>query len=353
MSVHISAMSLDWRNETSIISYPAGYPVSLTYDGSILLVDDPQRGKNVHWEVSNSASELKIEWLSEHSTRPLAIDILAALEGVFTFHPTQAECTVAGPVSWPEELTYAGVLLSQGRVCACRDTLWQQSRLWLPGAYTPISLQYTLTQGRRHPRRAPKPKGIVYQRYIPWLGKTLSFRALQLEEDLLRVNRWMNEPAVAQIWQEEGDLDKHRRYLEAIAEDPHMYSIIASLDGEPFGYFEVYWAKENRITPFYDADDYDRGWHVLIGEPAFRGKAIATAWLTSISHYLFLDDPRTQRIVGEPRADHAQQVRNLDRSGYAKIKEFNFPHKRALLVMLLRERFFSDALWWPRSDIAM
>jgi predicted GH43/DUF377 family glycosyl hydrolase len=75
-------------------------------------------------------------------------------------------------------------------------------------------------------------------------------------------------------------------------------------------------------------------------------------WLTSISHYLFLADPRTRRIVGEPRADHRQQLRNLDRCGYAKLKEFDFPHKRAMLVMLLRERYFTDTLWWPRDDEA-
>ena len=72
-----------------------------------------------------------------------------------------------------------------------------------------------------------------------------------------------------------------------------------------------------------------------------------SAWLPSLMHFMFLDDPRTQRIVGEPAASHAQQIRNLDRSGFAKVKHVHFPHKRALLVQLLRERFFADRLWAP------
>lgn len=342
---------LDWAHVSALACYPEGRAFQLLRDGATLLVRDTAQGTETRWTMQAGPSGLALAWAGGRPARPRAADVLAALEGIFTFHPRHAECAVAGPGPWPDPLLQAGVLLpSPGGLRACRDLLWQQPALWLPQVHPPMAPQYTLSQGRRHPRRPPKPRGLVYQRHIPWLGRTFSFRAVEPGQDLPHIHRWMNDPAVARVWQEEGDLDKHRRYLEAIADDPHMHSMMACLDGQPFGYFEVYWARENRIAPFCDADDYDRGWHVLIGEPAFRGKACAVAWLTSISHFMFLDDPRTRRLVGEPRADHVQQIRNLDRSGYAKVKEFDFPHKRALLVTLLRERFFADALWWPRTE---
>lgn len=230
------------------------------------------------------------------------------------------------------------------------DLFWQAPALWLacpqPAAY-PQHL--TISGGKRHPRRPPKPSGEVYARHIPWLGQTVSFRALDPDRDLERFHRWMNDPRVAEFWNEDGDLDKHRAYLGNLMADPHMLPLIGCFDGVPFGYFELYWAKENRIAPFYDADDYDRGWHVVVGEDAYRGRQWLTAWLPSLMHYMFLDDCRTQRIVGEPRADHHQQIRNLERSGFANLKQFDFPHKRATLVMLLRERFFGERLWVPRA----
>ncbi|WP_088344285.1 GNAT family N-acetyltransferase [Rhodomicrobium vannielii] len=230
------------------------------------------------------------------------------------------------------------------------ELFWQFPRFWLPAPPAePYPQTHILTNGQRHPRRAPKPTGEVYARHIPWLGQTLSFRALDIDTDLARFNRWMNDPRVAYFWKEEGDLDKHRAYLGAIAADPHMLTLIGCADGVPFSYFEIYWAKENRLGPFYDAQDYDRGWHVLIGEDAFLGRHWITAWLPSLMHYIFLDDCRTQRIVGEPAADHHQQIRNLQRSGFACVKHFDFPHKRAMLVMLLRERFFGDRLWAPND----
>ncbi|WP_420997398.1 GNAT family N-acetyltransferase [Cupriavidus sp. 30B13] len=227
------------------------------------------------------------------------------------------------------------------------EMLWQLPELWMapaPGAYP---LRYALTAGRRHPQRRPKPRGVVYARHIPWLGQTLTLRAATIGQDLPLLHRWMNDPDVAYFWQEDGDEARHRAYLQGLLDDPHMLPLIAAFDGQPFGYFEVYWAKENRIAPFYDAHDHDRGWHVLIGEPAFRGKPFLTAWFPAIQHYQFLDDARTQRIVGEPRADHARQIANLDKAGFSKIKEFDFPHKRAMLVMLLRERFFGEHLLLP------
>lgn len=276
---------------------------------------------------------------------------LAGLEAFFALHPDRATVGLAS-MDWAlvaDALLGRGAALAGpgGMLTARASLLWQLPELWLPSPTAPYPQHLVMTGERRHPLRPMKPTGMVYARFIPWLGGVLSLRAATVEADAARLNRWMNDPRVAAVWAEEGDLDKHRAYLGGLIADPHMLPLIVSFNGEPFGYFEVYWAKENRLGPFYDAQDYDRGWHVLIGEDGFRGRPWVTAWLPSLMHYIFLDDCRTERIVGEPRADHQQQIRNLDKAGFAKIKEFDFPHKRALLVMLLRERFFGDRLWQP------
>lgn len=232
------------------------------------------------------------------------------------------------------------------------SALYQLPDLWLCTAgegYGVFPASYTVTNGRHHPRRPFAQSGILYARHIPWLDQTLSLRLLDIDRDLAQFHRWQNDPRIAEFWLEAGDLDHHRQYLEAQLADPHTMPLIASLDGRPFGYFEVYWAKENRIGPHCDADDYDRGWHVLIGEADIRGRDYITAWMPSIVHYIFLSDPRTRRVVGEPAANHQQQIRNLDRGGFGKVREFDFPHKRALLVSLSRARFFAERLWVPRT----
>ncbi|QNP48176.1 GNAT family N-acetyltransferase [Diaphorobacter aerolatus] len=337
----------------SFISYAGGLSHEVTHADNHLAVRTRKTGALSRWLVdADPTRALALRQIEGAMTEEIAeLHALAAIEAAFVHHPGYRSALLDDVERFPD-LAATGVALAgaDGELRVCRETLWQQPRSWLPQVHAPIALHYTLTGGRRHPTRAPKPRGTLYQRFVPWLGKTFSFRSFDMERDLPMFNRWMNDPDVAHVWQEEGDLAKHRSYLEAIDRDPHMYSMVASFDGEPFAYFETYWAKESRISPFYDVHDYDRGWHVLVGEPAFRGRAFATAWLTSISHYLFLCDPRTERAMGEPRIDHLQQIRNLDKSGYAKVKEFDLPHKRALLVSMLRERYFTDALWQPRDE---
>lgn len=338
-----------------LMSFPDGAVYLATYYGNTLLLQ-PVNGEesSAGWKLYQQSGQLKLEWTDSHSGMPDTAELLAALEASFTSYPNRHKLNLLAPVGQADELLQSGVLLrgENNQLTVYAELFWQQPRIWLasPQSYA-FPPSYVLSHGRRHPLRPPKPIGTVYRRHIPWLDQTLSFRAVNIEHDLERFSRWMNDPVVAQAWREEGDLAKHKTYLEGIAADPHSIGLVGCFNDEAFGYFEVYWAKEDRISPFYHADDFDRGWHVLIGEPRFRGKPFVTAWMPSISHYLFLDDCRTRHVVIEPRADNHKMIRNLAKCGYANLKEFEFPHKRAMLGMLLRERFFAERLWIPRDAV--
>jgi len=281
------------------------------------------------------------------------LEPLAPAEDIdFTLHALAYWCFAGDPgrprvrlrlAEAPAAARRRGLLLGEGDDLRIeRDMFWQ-----LPGAFlrAPSTAGFPRhlvidAQGRRHPVRPPKPEGEVYRRFDARLGAWMSLRALDLEADLARFNRWQNSPRVARFWQEEGDLDQHRRYLQALRDDPRALTLLGCLDDEPFAYFEAYWAKEDRIAPFYGVDDYDRGIHMLVGEEHHRGAHKVAAWLGALCHYLFLDEPRTQRIVAEPRADNGRMIEHLQRQGFYREKEFDFPHKRAALMVLPRDTFF-------------
>lgn len=184
------------------------------------------------------------------------------------------------------------------------------------------------------------PARLVYARPIFELKSTLALARLAPRLHLDCFHEWMNAPRVAAFWELSGSREQHAAYVQSILENPAVEPLIGYFDADPFGYFEAYWAARDRIAPYYDVAEHDRGIHMLVGEERHRGSARVQAWLLGLVHYLFLSDPRTERVVSEPRADNAKMISYLQQAGFVKVKEFDFPHKRAALMVLSRRHFF-------------
>ncbi|KAL7756101.1 hypothetical protein ACKLNR_013094 [Fusarium oxysporum f. sp. zingiberi] len=244
-------------------------------------------------------------------------------------------------------------------VLILRSAFWQgcasplgQQPIWLPtwnSANVVPHLEYVMTPTSestllRHPRRTPKPAAgsYIYSRYIPSLDEHFNLVALDYEnlEHLGLFNTWQNDPRVAAGWMETGTLDEHRTYLKNIHDDPHQFAVLGYFNDTPFAYFELYWAKEDKMGQHYACLDFDRGRHSLVGNDKFRGQYRVMAWWPSVMHYEFLDDHRTENVVGEPRLSSENVLKYEMIFGLHQDKWMDLPHKRSNLVKISRERFF-------------
>ena len=94
-------------------------------------------------------------------------------------------------------------------------------------------------------------------------------------------------------------------FLSTNLQSKHSFPVIGCWDGRPFGYFEIYWVKEDRLGRYMDGvGNYDRGIHCLVGEQEFRGPHRVRVWLSALVHYCFVADLRTENVVLEPRVDN-------------------------------------------------
>lgn len=220
----------------------------------------------------------------------------------------------------------------------------------LPTYYPPPPPQYTITNNTRHPIRPKPPRQgeTFYTRYIPSVGQYLSFRVACISTKPLRhigpissplqvptspirnslvsqsdsvvptlastnpgmsdceyLHKWMNDPRVNHFWGEAGPPSHQEEFLKNGLKSKHSFPVIGCWDGKPFGYFEIYWVKEDTLGKYLgDAGDYDRGFHCLIGEQEFRGAHRVKLWLSSLVHYCWISDNRTQTVMLEPRVDN-------------------------------------------------
>lgn len=219
----------------------------------------------------------------------------------------------------------------------------ESAPIWLHTAQDSNPLVFTTAEnGSTHPVRPDHPEGIVFQRYYYHLKRTVTLRVIDIARDLNTFHRWHNEPSVAQMWELEGELSTHRNYLEQQKQDKHAYGVIGEFDGVPFGYFEIYWAAEDRIGPFYEYGLFDKGVHMLVGNLAYRGLPYFDTWGRAVVQYCFMQEPRMESVVGEPRADNHRVLKLNSRVGMQKLFEFDFPHKRSAFILCGRKRFFEQ-----------
>ncbi|KAF1984305.1 aerobactin siderophore biosynthesis protein iucB [Aulographum hederae CBS 113979] len=267
----------------------------------------------------------------------------------------------------------------------------------LPTYYPPPPPQWIFTNNIRHPIR-PKPMRqgeTFYTRYVPSVGQYLSFRVASLshkpsmhygpssgttthslsaianplrpnalsdslvptvssssppvttcpcDSDLL--HKWMNNDRVAHFWGEAGPASHQEAFLTNNLKSRHSFPVIGCWDGVPFGYFEIYWVKEDVLGKYMGGEcgDWDRGIHCLVGEQDFRGAHRVRIWLSALVHYCWLADSRTEVVHMEPRVDNEKLLKYCQDVGFYKEREIAFPHKQSNLLKIKRDSWQSPAL---------
>ena len=166
---------------------------------------------------------------------------------------------------------------------------------------------------------------------------------VQVDRDLPRIGRWMNEPAVAAFWELAGPRTVTERHLRGqLAHDAHSVPCLGVLEGTPMSYWEIYRADLDPLAHHYPARPHDTGIHLLIGGVAARGRGLGGLLLRAVADLVLDRRPACARVVAEPDLRNTPSIAAFLRAGFRFSAEIELPAKRAALM--IRDRNLRDLL---------
>lgn len=343
---------------------------------------------SLHGAVNDDRAEHQVVSLLESASKqaPSFADLWGALYGVWVRRDEHERIPIQIGDSFGEAkseviayLRHTGLAFSAPDAATDSDLLLDRSSFW-QGAGAPLGSSWlqspqpdpkrfgtltsdsfpnilSFTKGTTppvltvHPLRPPKPApgAVVYSRYIHSVKSHLTLTHINAADPahFEPYCRWQNSDRVKFGWRESGDDEHHRKYLADRLADPHIMGYVVAWDGQLAGYGEASFNKEDSMAAFVGhVGDYDQGTHLLCGEDKFRGRFRFAQSMVSMKHFCFLREPRTQIVLGEPRAD--LDIVELLKAYLPQSfrREVELPHKRAVLFELHRDRFFTDGIFY-------
>ncbi|GAA0469974.1 siderophore biosynthesis protein [Paractinoplanes deccanensis] len=145
------------------------------------------------------------------------------------------------------------------------------------------------------------------------------------------VSAWMNEPHVERFWEQAWP---PQRWADAIAEQlkgDFSRPYLISYEGEPLAYVEVYRTPRDVVGQQYDADAYDLGIHLAIGDKSRTGRGLGRAMVRALAEGLALADPRCRRVLADPDERHEMARRMFLGADFQLLGIRDLGHKRAAL----------------------
>ncbi len=316
------------------------YEIELTSSNQLQISNNSQSVYCSFKRSTNTFTLLDLEYISDEFT-------LIAIESIFNLFPKEAFTIIFKKSLIKQNISF-NELVDNDLVILPRDFFAKTGNIWAKKVDPTLELKEISTAGVTHPERPSYDPGeLLYKKYYSEIDTTISFRVADISKDLDNFHEWHNKKFIYNFWELNKSKPELEKYLADGLKDKHSIPTILEFNNKSIGYFEFYWAKEDRLGPFYNFSDFDRGFHFLIGEESCLGRVNVDAILKATSHYTFLNDERTELLAGEPRSDNKRIIRYIDHfECWRKEKEFDFPHKRAALLLCDRDTYFQEGYPW-------
>jgi RimJ/RimL family protein N-acetyltransferase len=174
--------------------------------------------------------------------------------------------------------------------------------------------------------------GVSDNRQAMETSEDLKFLPLS-EEHIPLLWRWLEEPHVAEYWQEPDCRDQSQLQDKFLSKLPlrGVYPFILYVAGTPIGYFQYYEAQKVGGGWWPDASAGTIGIDQFIGDPKFIGRGLGTKAIRKFAQ-MILASTAAQEIITDPDPFNERAINTYKKCGFEPVGEITTPGGEALLM---------------------
>ncbi len=185
------------------------------------------------------------------------------------------------------------------------------------------------------------PGEILYSRFINTLGKTISFRSFNLENDTDLIWKWVNMDYTLKYWQLDGSRQRVYDTYYDIQRNSNGHSYIGMLDDIIVCQFDVYRVLADEVQQYIPAaDKNDCGFHLLMAPNETPVHGLTSALIEVMLEYYF-SFPEAMKMYAEPDIRNKRSSRLLKEAGFNFLQSIEMSYKKADLYCLHRNEFLN------------
>jgi aminoglycoside 6'-N-acetyltransferase len=144
--------------------------------------------------------------------------------------------------------------------------------------------------------------------------------------DLPLVQRWLQEPHVAEWWHDPETFE----FVSSDLDHPDMAQFIVMLEGRPFAYLQCY-RMSDWDACFGPQPEGTRGIDQFIGEADMMGRGHGSGFVRA-----FIEDilgSSVPRILLDPKPNNSRAIRAYEKAGFTRDRLVDTPDGEALLMV--------------------
>jgi hypothetical protein len=184
---------------------------------------------------------------------------------------------------------------------------------------------------------------ILFSKFSPDLVDYISFRSLDMDQDIDLIHKWVNKPYAKEFWKMDGSKDHLIETYSAIAASPHAHSFIGTRGNKPICQIDVYRVLADELSNHVSVSPEDCGMHLLMAPNHNSVKGLTKIIVTAFLKFYF-SFPVAQIMYGEPDSNNQKARKVLDHLGFEYLKEAALSYKTASIYRLIRKDFRSTPI---------